>query len=182
VRCVARFSPYRLTNSVPLSNKLASDVSAGTVSVGDLSLSLISGSLTAKDLSIGAIRSSARHHFSPRSHLALVSKWFFDFSKALNVTGITSTNRKSRSFASPPASGTNSSLGDNRQVAPKALPRRPPRQMLSVKKLELKNENYCRHARIRKAKHLRSRNRHGQRGPWIQIPVAVSADFPAAAN
>ena len=126
----------------PTIEQTASDALGRKVQLGDLSLSLISGSLTAKNLSIGDDPKFSPSPFLSAKSLSVgVEMMPLIFSKTLNVTGITIDEPEVTLLRNPAGQWNYSSLGGSSKAAAKSPGKSgstaPPD--ISVKKLELKN-------------------------------------------
>jgi AsmA protein len=118
------------------------------VQVGDLSLSLLRGALTAKDLSIGDDPKFSPSPFLTAKALSVdVEMMPLIFSKQLNVTGITIDEPQVTLLKSPAGDWNYSTIGNSEGGAPasaakpeaKADPASSSSSAVSIKKLELKN-------------------------------------------
>src|SRR5882724_5187377 len=126
----------------PTIEQTASDALGRKVSVGDLSLSLISGSLTAKDLSIGDDPKFSPSPFLTAKSLSVgVEMVPLIFSKTLNVTGITIDEPQVTLLRNPAGQWNYSSIGGSSKPAAKSCKSSSSAAPadISVKKLELKN-------------------------------------------
>src|SRR5882724_3073099 len=125
----------------PTIEQTASDALGRKVSVGDLSLSLLSGSLTAKDLSVGDDPKFSPSPFLTAQSLSVgVEVLPLIFSKTLNVTGITIDDPQVTLLRNPAGQWNYSSLGASAKPATKSSSTAPASTPeISVKKLELKN-------------------------------------------
>jgi AsmA protein len=125
----------------PTIEQTASDALGRKVSVGDLSLSLISGSLTAKDLSIGDDPKFSPSPFLTAKSLSVgVEVLPLIFSKTLNVTGITIDEPQVTLLRNPAGQWNYSSLGASAKPAAKSSSTASSSTPeVSVKKLELKD-------------------------------------------
>jgi AsmA protein len=91
------------------------------VQVGDLSLSLITGSLTAKDLTIGDDPKFSSSPFLTAKSLSVGVEIFpLIFSKSLNVTGITIDEPQVTLLSNPAGKWNYSSIGGSSKSAPAA--------------------------------------------------------------
>ena len=122
----------------PTIEQTASDALGRKVSVGDLSLSLISGSITAKDLSVGDDPKFSPSPFLTAKSLSVGVEIFpLIFSKTLNVTGIAIDEPQVTLLRNPAGQWNYSSLGASSKSAPSKSSSSTPD--VSVQKLELKN-------------------------------------------
>jgi AsmA protein len=127
----------------------ASEALGRKVSVGDLSLSLLSGALTAKDLSIGDDPKFSSSPFLTAKSLSVgVEVIPLIFSKQLNVTGIVIEDPEVTLLRNPAGDWNYSSIGNSsegrakRDEKPSSASAKSPSSSapdISVKKLELKN-------------------------------------------
>lgn len=165
----------------PTIEQTASDALGRKVSVGDLSLSLISGSLTAKDLSIGDDSKFSPSPFLTAKSLSVgVEMVPLIFSKTLNVTAITIDEPQVTLLRNPAGQWNYSSLGATAKSAPKASSTPTSAPNVSVKKLELKNGKI-----IVGTTNSQKRNTYDHVTVTAsdvsmdsKFPVAVSADLP----
>jgi AsmA protein len=118
------------------------------VEVGDLSLSLLTGSLTAKDLSIGDDPKFSPSPFLTAKSLSVGVEIFpLIFSKSLNVTGITIDEPQATLLRNPAGLWNYSSIGGSSKPAPanaapsgsSSIPSGSPSVNIAIKKLELKD-------------------------------------------
>jgi len=125
----------------PTIEQTASDALGRKVSVGDLSLSLLSGSLTAKDLSVGDDPKFSPSPFLTAQSLSVgVEVLPLIFSKTLNVTGITIDEPQVTLLRNPAGQWNYSSLGASAKPATKSSSTASASTPeVSVKKLELKD-------------------------------------------
>jgi len=125
----------------PTIEQTASDALGRKVSVGDLSLSLLSGSLTAKDLSVGDdLKFSPSPFLTAKSLSVGVEVFPLIFSKTLNVTGITIVEPQVTLLRNPAGQWNYSSLGASAKPATKSSSTTSASASeVSVKKLELKD-------------------------------------------
>ena len=125
----------------PTIEQTASEALGRKVQLGDLSLSLISGSLTAKNLSIGDDpKFSASPFLTAKSLSVGVEMMPLIFSKTLNVTGITIDEPEVTLLHNPAGQWNYSSLGGASKPAAKPAPKSGSATPdISVKKLELKD-------------------------------------------
>jgi len=125
----------------PTIEQTASDALGRKVSVGDLSLSLLSGSLTAKDLSVGDDPKFSPSPFLTAKSLSVgVEVLPLIFSKTLNVTGISIDEPQVTLLRNPAGQWNYSSLGASAKPATKSSSTAPGSTPdVSVKKLELKD-------------------------------------------
>jgi AsmA protein len=126
----------------PTIEQTASDALGRKVQLGDLSLSLISGSLTAKNLSIGDDPKFSSSPFLTAKSLSVgVEMMPLIFSKTLNVTGISIDEPEVTLLRNSAGQWNYSSLGGSSKPAAKPAAKSgssaPPD--ISVKKLELKD-------------------------------------------
>jgi AsmA protein len=127
-----------VNNFRPTIEQTASDALGRKVSVGDLSLSLISGSITAKDLSVGDDPKFSPSPFLTAKSLRVGVEVFpLIFSKTLNVTGIAIDEPQVTLLRNPAGQWNYSSLGASSKSAPSKSSSSTPD--VSVQKLELKN-------------------------------------------
>src|SRR5262245_23417194 len=127
----------------------ASQALGRKVSVGDLSLSLLGGALTAKDLSIGDDPKFSSSPFLTAKSLSVgVELMPLIFSKQLNVTGIAIDDPEVTLLRNPAGDWNYSSIGSSSEPRPKtdekpssgkSTPSASSTPDISVKKLELKN-------------------------------------------
>jgi len=166
----------------PTIEQTASDALGRKVSVGDLSLSLISGSLTAKDLSIGDDPKFSPSPFLTAKSLSVgVEMIPLIFSKTLNVTGITIDEPQVTLLRNPAGQWNYSSLGATSKSAPKSSSTTATSAPnVSVKKLELKDGKI-----IVGTTNSQKRNTYDQVTVTAsdvsmdsKFPVAVSAELP----
>ena len=126
----------------PTIEEKASAALGRKVQLGDLSLSLISGSLSAENLSIGDDpKFSSAPFLTAKSLKVGVELMPLIFSKTLNITGVTIDTPQVTLLHNPAGVWNFSSLGGQ---AAKAQAKRPPSEKaaapeLSIAKLELKN-------------------------------------------
>lgn len=131
----------------PMIEERASASLGRKVQVGDLSLSLLRGALTAKDLSIGDDpRFSPSPFLTAKSLSVGVEMMPLIFSKQLNVTGITIDQPQVTLLKNQAGDWNYSSIGNSRGGSPdaakaeaKQTPAGSSPAQLSVKKLELKD-------------------------------------------
>lgn len=125
----------------PTIEQTASDALGRKVQLGDLSLSLISGSLTAKDLSIGDDPKFSPSPFLTAKSLSVgVEMMPLIFSKTLNVTGITIDEPEVTLLRNPAGQWNYSSIGGSSKPSAKSSGKSGTAAPdISVKKLELKN-------------------------------------------
>lgn len=131
----------------PMIEERASASLGRKVQVGDLSLSLLRGALTAKDLSIGDDPKFSSSPFLTAKSLSVgVEMLPLIFSKQLNVTGITIDEPQVSLLKNPAGDWNYASIGNSRSGSPdaaKAETKRNPAgaspAQISVKKLELKD-------------------------------------------
>ena len=125
----------------PTIEQTASDALGRKVSVGDLSLSLLSGSLTAKDLSVGDDPKFSPSPFLTAKSLSVgVEVLPLIFSKTLNVTGISIDEPQVTLLRNSAGQWNYSSLGASAKPATKSSSTAPGSTPdVSVKKLELKD-------------------------------------------
>lgn len=128
----------------PTIEEKASAALGRKVQVGDLSLSLITGSLTATDLSIGDDPKFSPSPFLTAKSLSVgVEIMPLIFSKTLNVTGITIDEPQVTLLKNPAGIWNYSSIGGSSKPAPQgsapANSSSAPPADISVKKLELKD-------------------------------------------
>src|SRR6266436_4583487 len=125
----------------PTIEQTASDALGRKVSVGDLSLSLLSGSLTAKDLSVGDDPKFSPSPFLTAKSLSVgVEVLPLILSKTLNVTGITIDEPQVTLLRNPTGQWNYSSLGASAKPATKSSSTASASTPeVSVKKLELKD-------------------------------------------
>ena len=126
----------------PTIEQAASDALGRKVEVGDLSLSLISGSLTAKNLSIGDDPKFSPSPFLTAKSLSVgVEIMPLIFSKSLNVTGITIDEPEVTLLHNPAGQWNYSSIGGSSKPAAKSSSssKSSAPSDISVKKLELKD-------------------------------------------
>jgi len=126
----------------PMIEQTASDALGRKISVGDLSLSLISGSLTARDLSIGDDpKFSPSPFLMAKSFSVGVEIFPLIFSKTLNVTGITIDEPQVTLLRNAAGQWNYSSLGASSKptAANSSSKSSSSAPELSVKKLELKD-------------------------------------------
>jgi len=131
----------------PTIEQKASEALGRKVELGDLSLSLITGSLTAKNLSIGDDPKFSPSPFLTAKSLSVGVEIFpLIFSKTLNVTGITIDEPQVTLLRNPAGVWNYSSIGGSSSPAakPAAKTSAPSgagnsAEEISVKKLELKN-------------------------------------------
>src|ERR1043166_9455365 len=135
----------------PTIEEKASAALGRKVQVGDLSLSLLGGALTAKDLSIGDDSTFSPSPFVTAKSLSVgVEMMPLIFSKQLNVTGITIDEPQVTLPKNPAGDWNYSSIGSSGTVSPGAAKpdaKRSPTSSsggssspdISVKKLELKD-------------------------------------------
>jgi len=128
----------------PTIEEKASAALGRKVQVGDLSLSLMTGSLTAKDLSIGDDPKFSPSPFLTAKSLSVgVEIMPLIFSKALNVTGITIDEPQVTLLKNPAGTWNYSSIAGSSKPAPQgsapANSSSAPPADISVKKLELKD-------------------------------------------
>jgi len=125
----------------PTIEQTASDALGRKVSVGDLSLSLLSGSLTAKDLSVGDDPKFSPSPFLTAKSLSVgVEMIPLIFSKTLNVTGISIVEPQVTLLRNPAGQWNYSSLGASAKPATKSSSTTSASASeVSVKKLELKD-------------------------------------------
>src|SRR5262245_42613630 len=139
--CVAPF--FIPVNSFrPTIEQTASDALGRKVQLGDLSLSLISGSLTAKNLSIGDDPKFSSSPFLTAKSLSVgVEIMPLIFSKTLNVTGITIDQPEVTLLRNPAGQWNYSSIGGSSTHSSAKTTSKPGATTpdISVKKLELKN-------------------------------------------
>src|SRR5215813_8419618 len=138
----------------PTIEEKASAALGRKVQVGDLSLSLLGGALTAKDLSVGDDPKFSPSPFLTAKSLSVgVEMMPLLFSKQLNVTGITIDEPQVTLLKNPAGDWNYSSIGSAGNEASKASAKPDARQApagssgasstpdISVKKLELKSGN-----------------------------------------
>ncbi len=139
--CVAPFL-IPVNSFRPTIEQTASDALGRKVQLGDLSLSLISGSLTAKNLSIGDDPKFSPSPFLTAKSLSVgVEMMPLIFSKTLNVTGISIDEPEVTLLRNSAGQWNYSSIGGSSKPAAKsrsASSSNAPAD-ISVKKLELKN-------------------------------------------
>ncbi|HJZ64117.1 MAG TPA: AsmA family protein [Candidatus Acidoferrum sp.] len=125
----------------PTIEQTASDALGRKVQLGDLSLSLISGSLTAKNLSIGDDPKFSPSPFLTAKSLSVgVEMMPLIFSKNLNVTGITIDEPEVTLLRNPAGQWNYSSIGGSSKPSAKGSAKSGSTTPdISVKKLELKN-------------------------------------------
>src|ERR1700751_5759018 len=134
----------------PTIEEKASAALGRRVQVGDLSLSLLRGALTAKDLSVGDDPKFSPSPFLTAKSLSVgVEIMPLIFSKQLNVTGITIEEPQVTLLKNPAGEWTYSTIGNSsgsgaRGAQPQAKPANAPSGSsatpdISVKKLELKD-------------------------------------------
>lgn len=136
----------------PTIEEKASAALGRKVQVGDLSLSLLGGALTAKDLSIGDDPKFSPSPFLTAKSLSVgVEMMPLIFSKQLNVTGITIDEPQVTLLKNPAGDWNYSSIGGSSSGSPAAPAKGDAKQApansssgsstpdISVKKLELKN-------------------------------------------
>src|SRR5215510_8084044 len=132
----------------PMIEERASASLGRKVSVGDLSLSLLGGALTAKDLSIGDDPKFSSSPFLTAKSLSVgVEVMPLILSKQLNVTGIVIDNPEVTLLRNPAGDWNYSSIGNSSEARPKTeekpssakAPQSSSTPDISVKKLELKN-------------------------------------------
>src|SRR5215467_1015272 len=134
----------------PTIEEKASAALGRKVQVGDLSLSLLGGALTAKDLSIGDDPKFSPSPFLTAKSLNVgVEIMPLIFSKQLNVTGITVDEPQVTLLKNPAGDWNYSSIGGSNGGSPGAAAKAETKQApagasggsadISVKKLELKN-------------------------------------------
>src|SRR5437667_1050849 len=126
----------------PMIEQTASDALGRKISVGDLSLSLISGSLTARDLSVGDDpKFSPSPFLTAKSFSVGVEIFPLIFSKTLNVTGITIDEPQVTLLRNAAGQWNYSSLGASSKptAANSSSKSSSSAPELSVKKLELKD-------------------------------------------
>jgi len=130
----------------PMIEERASASLGRKVQVGDLSLSLLRGALTAKDLSIGDDPKFSPSPFLTAKSLSVgVEMLPLIFSKQLNVTGITIDEPQVSLLKNPAGDWNYSSIGNSRTGSPaakaesKQTPADSSAAQVSVKKLELKD-------------------------------------------
>lgn len=126
----------------PTIEQKASEALGRKVQLGDLSLSLITGSLTAKDLSIGDDPKFSPSPFLTAKSLSVGVEMFpLIFSKSLNVTGITIDEPQVTLLRNPAGVWNYSSIGGSSGPASKTTPTSSgnPSADISIKKLELKD-------------------------------------------
>jgi AsmA protein len=126
----------------PTIEQTASDALGRKVQLGDLSLSLISGSLTAKNLSIGDDPKFSPSPFLTAKSLSVgVEMMPLIFSKTLNVTGISIDEPEVTLLRNSAGQWNYSSIGGSSKPAAKGSSKGSSSAPadISVKKLELKN-------------------------------------------
>ena len=125
----------------PTIEQTASDALGRKVQLGDLSLSLISGSLTAKNLSIGDDPKFSPSPFLTAKSLSVgVEMMPLIFSKSLRVTGITIEEPEVTLLHNPAGQWNYSSIGGSSKPSAKGSAKSGNATPdISVKKLELKN-------------------------------------------
>jgi len=167
----------------PTIEQTASDALGRKVQLGDLSLSLISGSLTAKNLSIGDDPKFSSSPFLAAKSLSVgVEMMPLIFSKTLNVTGITIDEPEVTLLRNPAGQWNYSSLGGSSKPSAKSPGKSgstaPPD--ISVKRLELKNGKI-----IIGTTNSQKRNTYDHVNVTAsdvsmnsQFPLTISADLP----
>src|SRR5579859_1062466 len=128
----------------PTIEQAASDALGRKVQLGDLTLSLISGSLTAKNLSIGDDPKFSPSPFLTAKSLSVgVEIMPLIFSKSLNVTGITIDEPEVTLLRNPAGQWNYSSIGGSSKPSAAKSSQKSGSSAapsdISVKKLELKN-------------------------------------------
>src|SRR5499427_8351970 len=132
----------------PTIEEKASAALGRKVQAGDLSLSLLGGALTAKDLSIGDDPKFSPSPFLTAKSLSVgVEMMPLIFSKQLNVTGITIDEPQVTLLKNPAGDWNYSSIGSSGGGAAKTEAKQAPASSpggssapdISVKKLELRN-------------------------------------------
>ena len=123
----------------PTIEQKASEALGRKVEIGDLSLSLIGGSLSAKNLSIGDDPKFSPSPFLTAKSLSVGVEIFpLIFSKTLNVTGIAIDEPEVTLLRNPAGQWNYSSLGGSSKSEAKSSSGNPATD-ISVKKLELKD-------------------------------------------
>ena len=135
----------------PTIEERASAALGRKVQVGDLSLSLLRGALTAKDLSIGdEPKFSPSPFLTAKSLSVAVEMMPLIFSKQLNVTGVTIDEPQVTLLKSPAGDWNYSTIGNSGGGAPASVAKPEAKEApassgsssssgVSIKKLELKN-------------------------------------------
>jgi AsmA protein len=174
----------------PTIEERASAALGRKVQVGDLSLSLLGGALTAKDLSIGDDPKFSPSPFLTAKSLSVgVEMMPLIFSKQLNVTGITIDEPQVTLLKNPAGDWNYSSIGSGSPgAAAKADAKQAPASSsggsaspgISVKELELKNGKI-----ILGATNSQKRTTYDKVNvtasdfsPASKFPVTVTADLP----